>query len=145
MGLSQSIERPRNWQTMSSAFVDLLSTTEDGQFFAPYQQAVTSAVSVSRLYWPYDIVIVGWGIYMSANSFTGGSVNTITMEVANVDQTPVLTILDSAGVNQLISINGANILVPANTQLQIRWNSDSAGVSTIRGFEFHYRLVNPRA
>jgi len=145
MGLSQSIERPRNWQTMNSSFVDVISTVEDGNWFAPGQLALTTATSVSRLYWPYDIVVVGWGIYFSANGLTGASVNTITMEVANVDQTPVLTILSTDGTNQLIGVSGANILVPANVQLQIRWNSDSAGTITCRGFEFHYRLVNPRA
>jgi len=143
MGLAQVIERPRNWQAMSSGFVDLLSTVEDGHFFAPYQQAVTSAVSVSRLFWPFDVVVTGWGIYFSANGLTAASVNTITMEVNNVDQTPVLTILSTDAINTLLSVNAANILVPANTQLQIRWNSNSAGIATTRGFEFHYRAVNP--
>jgi len=145
MGLAQTIERPRNWLTISQSLADDISITENGQFISLGFANFSGSEFTRQIIFPYDIVIERMGFWFLANSLDALSVNTLTLRVNAADTAQVLTLTDATPTAALVEITGLNQNVPADDVVTCRWNSDSVGSIGFRIITFSYRIVNPRA
>ena len=131
MGFPAGFDGLRSKWFFPMGFSDSLSLVED-DFFAflnitnlsanelPRSGIVCFAGTVTRMSW-----------FVNTNGFTGGSTNTLTVRAGGSDGL-VLTIASGAGTG-LFTVNGIQTFV-IDDRLGVRWNSDSVGVSTIRGW-----------
>lgn len=141
MGMSQLVQRPRRKGQYSQMFNDGLSTVEDGDFISTTTIVVRPNEVSAGWMFPYPIVMERFWMNIVGNSLDGASINTLTLRIGGVDTTKILTLTDASPVDEAIEASAGDIAIPADTVIVLRWNSDSVGTCTCRGWGMIWRAV----
>jgi len=139
MGLSQVFERPRNKIQCSNNLLIGISSAADGLFVACGANASAGTPLLNRANnFPYPIVIERIWCVLSANALTGGSTNTLALDVnGSIESTMTLVL----GTN-LYNNSNLNIAVAADVLFGFRINSDSVGNANCRQIGYSARAVS---
>jgi len=146
MGLSELLQRPRNWIVYDNNMADTLSQVEDGDFSGfQGRTAIDGTEDKVRHIFPYDIVIERMFLWIAANSLTAATTNTMTLRINNVTTAHAITLTSASAGGVIHEITALAQAVPANQDVVAIWNSDSAGTMSLRGIGIAFRIVNPSA
>lgn len=138
MGLAEVIERPRNKIQCSNNCLFGIVVGADNTYMACGANASAGAPLLNRANeFPYPIVIERIWCTLSSNALSGGSTNTLTLEVAGSDES-VMTLVSATNI---YSNSNLNIAVAARVLFGFRINSDSAGNANCRQIGYTARAV----
>ncbi len=144
MGLSQLMERPRNWGIVRDAMNDTIGIADNGRFFHMGTGTVSTSLQARQMIYPYDIVIHRfWMKIRAVNNLDPGSINTGTLTINRVNTANFITITDTTPDDTIIEVNGFTAPVAAGVEIGWIWNSDSTGTCVIAELGMAYRIVNP--
>jgi len=145
MGLSELIERPRNWKTDTWGLTSNISVASNANFAGYYAPTVSGSEFTRSWIFPYDVIIERMGFWYLANSLDALSTNTWTLRNDGSDTTAISTVTDSTPTATLQEVTAIGERVTAGDIVSMRWNSDSTGTIGIRIISVSCRIVNPRA